>query len=324
MLALACAAGGTVGASAADHMSSSTTERYRTWRAAAAQALTARGDPDSLAAAAALSYVGQPGRLRTEFGATHMAAVDLASRASDEDPENAGIAWLRLELCAATAGCDIRDPATTMRWVDADNGAAWLATLALAQREKNGVEVDRILGEMAQTTHFDFYWNRLVVLLFDALKQVGSSLPPSYVPNDLARYNESTGVAAAEIVPPLAPLQSACRDTQALERREPCVKLARIMQRGDTVIAQLAGFGIEKHWVAPDGREARAIAERRRALEWRLASANRADEPLLPWLKSAYARRRIAAMRTIPREEDVDIAILRKRRLPINPPEESR
>jgi hypothetical protein len=312
-------------ARATDHPIALTmTERYGAWRAAAAQALSARNDPDSTAAAAAFSYLARSARQHAELTPGHAAAIELASRASDQDPENAAIAWLRLQLCAATAGCDIRDPATTMRWVDADNGAAWLSSLGVAQREKNVVEVDRILGEMAQASRFDFYWNRVVVLLFDALKRVRSSLPSSYVPNDLARYNEATGVAAAEIVAPLTALQGACREGQLSERREACVKLARIMQRSDTVVAQLAGFSMEKHWLTPDSREARALAVRRRALEWRVASANRADEPLLPWLKSAYARRRIAAMRTLPREEDVDIAILREHHLPLEPPEEPR
>jgi hypothetical protein len=34
------------------------------------------------------------------------------------------------------------------------------------------------------------------------------------------------------------------------------------------------------------------------------------------------ARERIAEMRAAPREEDVDIAFLRKHRLPLDPPEE--
>jgi hypothetical protein len=305
-------------AHAADH-SSVRSERYRAWRAAAAEVLSRRTDPDSMAAAAALSYLGQPAHARPDFTTGRLAAVELAARASDQDPENAAIAWLRLQLCAATAGCDIRDAATTMRWVDADNGAAWLPSLAVALRERNAEEVDRLLAEMAQATRFDFYWNRLVVMLFDALKVAAPSLNPGYVPSDLARYNEATAVAAAEILSPLTPLQSACRDAQAPERREPCIKLAHLMQRGDTVLAQLSGFSIEKHWLPADGREARTLAERRRLLEWRVASANRADEPLLPWLKSARARRRIAAMRTVSREEDVVMMILREQHLPLEP-----
>jgi hypothetical protein len=92
------------------------------------------------------------------------------------------------------------------------------------------------------------------------------------------------------------------------------------MEKADTVAAQIVGLHIEKHLVLTDGKEARALAERRRVLEWREASAN-LDEGL-PWLRNAMARERIAEMRAAPREEDVDIAFLRKHRLPLDPPEE--
>jgi hypothetical protein len=38
-------------------------------------------------------------------------------------------------------------------------------------------------------------------------------------------------------------------------------------------------------------------------------------------LKNARARARIAEMRAMPREEDVDIAILREHKMPLEPPD---
>ena len=93
------------------------------------------------------------------------------------------------------------------------------------------------------------------------------------------------------------------------------------MQRGDTIGAQLLGFNIERRLLAPDSKEARAIAERKRVLEWRRAAAAKFDNPLLPWTKNARARARLAHMRAIPREEDVCIAILRDLKMAIDPPE---
>jgi hypothetical protein len=296
-------------------------ERYVGWRAAAARQLAQRSDADSLAAAAALAFFAHPPRARAAATAAHALGVELATRASARAPADDGIAWLRLELCAAAAGCDIRDAATAMRWVDADNGAAWLPTLLLAEREHNAVDVDRILNEMAQTTRFEFHWTRLVVLLFDALRHASRTLPAGYVPTDLARYQEALGVIDAEVLPPLAPLGSLCRSSP--EHREPCMRIARRMQHADTVIAQMAGFSLERYWLAPDGREARVLAERRRLLQWRIEAADRADEPLLPWSRNAWARRRIGAMRTIPREEDLLLAVLRQNHLPVEPPASS-
>jgi hypothetical protein len=93
------------------------------------------------------------------------------------------------------------------------------------------------------------------------------------------------------------------------------------MQRGDTVAAQLAGFSLEKRLSPPDSKETRAVADHRHVLEWRVSTAGQIEEPLLPWLKNAHARARIAEMRAMPREEDVDIAILRQHKMPLEPPD---
>lgn len=276
-------------------------------------------DARSLAAAAALSFLA-PERSRSDSAAART-AVELAAKASDLAPADAGIGWLRLQLCAGTAGCDIRDPATTMRWVDADNSAVWMATLAVAQKDKDPEEVSRVLQEMALGSRFDIYRNRTVVLLFDALKRAGGGLPPGYVPSDLSRLSEAMAVAGAEVVPPFAPLLAACRESSGAERRENCLRVSKLMQRGDTVAAQMAGLTIERRLYSPDGKDARTVAERRRTLEWRVSAASEYDAPALPWLSNALARSRVREMRSAPREEDVDIAILRRHKVPLEPPE---
>lgn len=296
-------------------------DHYRAWRSAAVQVLVGRGDASSLATAAALSFVGPAQRLKTDSVAAMLASVELASRASELAPDDPSIAWLRLELCAATRGCDIREPATTMRWVDADNGAVWMATLAAAQKDKDGVEIDRVLQDMALGSRFDLYFNRTVVIVFDALGRVAPALPAGYVPSDLSRLSEAMAITAAEIVPPFAPLLAACRDSSTAQRRENCLRLSRLMQHGDAVATQMAGFTMERRLSAADSKAARSTAERRRVLEWRIATASGNDVPLFPWSTNALARARVAQMRSTPREEDVDIAILRKRRLPLAPPE---
>ncbi len=278
------------------------------WTAKAAPVLAARADANSLATAAALSAAGSA-----------QSALELAARASELAPQSAAIDWLRLQLCSRSQTCDIRDIATTMRWVDPDNAAAWLPTLAAAQRDKDATEVDRILADMARTNRFDLYWNRIVVFMFDALGTARGALPAT---SDSSMYAAVTGIAKEEVIPLFAPLMDACRESAALpERRDLCLKISKAMQRGDTIAAQLAGFSIERRQLAPDSKEARSIAERRRVLEWRVAAAAKLDAPLLPWMKNARTRARIAQMRAMPREEDVSIAILRKHKMALEPPE---
>ena len=294
--------------------------QYAAWTAKAAQMLIARADASSLATAAALRVVGSA--TKTEPSKSDPAAVDFAVRASELAPQSAAIGWLRLQLCARSSTCDMRDTATVMRWVDPDNAAAWLPTLAAAQRDRDTTEVDRVLADMARTDRFDLYWNRIVVLMCDALDAVRSELPGSYAASDSARYATAAGLAASEVIPPFAPLTDACRESISFpQRRELCLELSKTMQRSDTIVAQIVGFSIERRLLLPDSKEARAIAERRRVLEWRAAAAVKFDTPLLPWTKNARARARIAQMRAMPREEDVCIAILRAHKMALDPPE---
>lgn len=298
--------------------SNSGAHKLQAWRDLAVRALAARSDADALATAAALSF-------RNNHAAPSApAALQLIARASEMSPDSAAIDWLRLQLCAASPGCDSRDVATVLRWVDPENGAAWLSRLASAHKDKDTIEVERVLAGMAHGTRFDFYYNQLVVLMFDALGAVQRELPRGVLASEAARLGELKGIAHAEFLPPLSPLIAVCREPGAFERRENCLKLAKIMQKGDTVIVQMAGFTIEKFLLPPESREAKAAAERRRLLEWRAAAADEIDASILPWTRNMRVRARLAEMRLRPREEDVCIALLREHKMALEPAENPR
>jgi hypothetical protein len=304
--------------------SKSEADVFAAWRTESARTLAARGDSESLAAAAALTFIGPPSRSKADTAKAATAAVDYAAAAGERAPDNPAIGWLRLHLCASAPACDVRDAATTLRWVDADNAVAWLPTLSAAQRDKDAVQVDRVLAGMALGTRFDVYGNRTTVMIFDALKRARAALPAHYAASDVQRLTEAMGVASAAVTPSFSPLINACREAPAGDRHDACLKLAKTMQRGDAVMTQLVGFAVEKRLTPADSREQRAIAERRRLLEWRVSSANISDSPLLPWLRNARARSRLAKMRALPREEDVSIALLREHGMPLEPPEDHR
>jgi hypothetical protein len=294
--------------------------KFQVWRDEAVSALTARADANSLATAAALDFTNS-----YSAPSAALSALQLIARASDLAPDNAAIGWLHLQLCASAPSCDSRDVATVLRWVDPDNAAAWLSQLSTAYKDKDNIEVERMLGDMARGTRFDLYYNQLMVLMFDALNAVRHDLPGGVVASDTARLTALAGVANAEIIPPLSPLIDSCRESATLsERREDCLKLAKIMQRGDTVIVQMVGFSIEKRLVPPDSKEARSLAERRHLLEWRSAAAGKLDISILPWTQNSHARTRLAEMRLRPREEDVCIALLREHKIALEPAETHR
>jgi hypothetical protein len=297
--------------------SKSEANKFQVWRDEAVRALAARPDANSVATAAALGFTNS-----YAVPSAAPAALQLIARASEMAPDSGAIGWLHLQLCTATPGCDSRDVATVLRWVDPDNGAAWLSQLSTAHRDRDTVEIDRVLADMARGSRFDLYYNRIMVLMFDALSAVRRELPRGVVASDRAKLTALAGVANAEIIPPLSPLIDSCRvSTASSGRREDCLKLAKIMQRGDTVIVQMVGFSIERRLVAPDSKEAKSVAERRRLLEWRSTAVGKLDSSILPWTQNARARTRLAEMRLKPREEDVCIALLREHKMPLEPTE---
>jgi hypothetical protein len=300
--------------------SGSPADRYQVWRNEAVRALAARSDANSVATAAALSFTNS-----FAAPAAAPAALQLIARASDLAPENAAIGWLHLQLCASAPACDSRDPAFVLRWVDPDNAAAWLAQLSTAQKDKDTVEVERVLGDMARATRFDLYYNQIMVMMFDALNGVRRELPGGVVASDTAKLATLAGVATAEIIPAFSPLIDACREAAATAaRREDCLKLAKIMQKGDTVIVQMVGFGIERRLIPADSKEAKSIAERKHLLEWRSSEASKLDYAILPWTQNSRTRTRLAEMRKRSREEDVCIALLREHKMALEPAETNR
>jgi hypothetical protein len=297
------------------------------WRSQAARVLAARSDANSLVAAAALRFAGSGSKPKVKTGAPDAAvsSVDLIARAAELAPQSAAIAWLRLQMCAETPSCNSRDVATVMRWIDADNSAAWMPILTVAQKDRDTTEVDRVLDDMAQGSRFDLYFNRVAVVIYDVLKTERRALPVGYAASDWARFTEASGIAAAETTPSFTALIDACRELAAApERRDVCLKLAKTMQKGDTVAAQLVGFGIERRLLAPDSREAHVVAERKHLLEWRAAAAAQFDLPLMPWSKNTNSRARLDQMRLRQREEDVCLAILRDHKAATEPAEEHR
>jgi hypothetical protein len=273
-------------------------------RQQAIHVLLSRADADSLATAAALSFEQD----------TSPGALELAVSAAELAPQNPVVGWLHLRLCVESPSCDFRDVATVLRWIDADNGASWLPLLSAAYQDRDWTEVDRIIDDMAQTKRFDVYWNPLVVLLTDALYRARANLPHGFAGSDAERFDIASGIAD-EILPQFTALLNSCRGASAgTERREACLRLSHIMQHGDVVAAQIAGFGIEKRLLAPDSKEGRALNERRRLLEWRATAAAQIDAPL-PWLKNERARRQLARLRASPRQEDVDLAVLREHKV---------
>jgi hypothetical protein len=271
--------------------------QYAAWKTEAARTLAAREDANSQATAAVLLYVtpSLESRARAQ-------PWDLVTRAARIAPTNRAIGWLSLRICEGTLGCDVPDAATTVRWLDADNAAAWLPTMALGKR-------------------FDIYWNPAIVMMFDTLKSAAASLPRGRAETDALRYQLVLDIAAATLTPTLTPLANACREGSGPpQRHESCMKVGAIMQAGDTLSVQSLAYSIQTHLAPPETKLGRNLAERRKALDWRRGEFSKFGLPFLPWSKNRWALRRMDLMRQYSREEDLMIAVLREHRVPLDPP----
>src|ERR1700688_2346908 len=89
--------------------------KFQVWRNEAVRALAARPDANSLATAAALGFTNS-----YALPSAAPAALQLIASARELARDSGAVGWLHLQLCAATAGCDSRDVATVLRWVDPD------------------------------------------------------------------------------------------------------------------------------------------------------------------------------------------------------------
>ena len=168
------------------------------YRSLAAKVLATRTDTNSLVTAAALRFAGTNGkpRSKTVSADQQQSALELITLASEQAPQSAAIAWLHLQICVDTPSCSTPEVATVMRWIDADNGASWMPILATAQKDKDTVEITRVLDDMAQAPRFDLYLNRLTVVMFDVLKTERHALPAEYAASDWARFTEEIGRAS--------------------------------------------------------------------------------------------------------------------------------
>ena len=291
-------------------------KQYAAWKTEAARTLAAREDAISQATAAVLLFVtpSLESRARAQ-------AWDLVTGAARIAPTSRAIGWLSLRICEGTLGCDVPDAATTVRWLDADNAAAWLPTLAVAQKDKDDRETDRIIAAMALGKRFDIYWNPAIVMMFDALTSAAASLPRGRAETDASRYQLVLDIAAAALTPTLTPLANACREGSGpLQRHESCLKVGAIMQAGDTLSVQSLAYSIQMHLAPPETKLGRSLAERRKALDWRRGEFSKLGLPFLPWLRNRWVLRRLELMRQYSREEDLMIAVLREHRVPLDPP----
>jgi hypothetical protein len=213
--------------------------------------LIARGDPDSLAAAAMFE------RLTT--GQWHD-APELASRAATAAPERSDLALLQLSLCYQTPACKPEPFADRLRQLDPANGITWIFALG---RANDAAGVSAALTGLEQSQRVDLYWPALVSHLSAAVSGHAGF-------DQITAFVEVAGIGAAIAIPPLQPVSTSCSKTaianeDVLAR---CRRMIAALEHADSILLESFGNHLAARLWPEGSPEGIAVASRRRVLDY--------------------------------------------------------
>lgn len=257
--------------------------------------LSRRAEPDALATAAMLyDSVNE-----------HENALKKVRAAARLAPERADLAWLELQLCTQSNDCATDAPTRRLLALDPMNGAAFMHQLDETGNQAQA-HIDAVLLRISQTERIDFYWNRLVIAANDTLARSdfmrGDSSAGSYSPTEHA-----VGMVVAVALPGFNRITTSCSMERAVDstRRDVCLRIARALQRGDTIMAEALGMVIEERSWPLGSDEAAAAHERRESLRsWQ------GEQRKLESSESEWTSRVVAALRTHRTEREAGDAVL--------------
>jgi len=101
----------------------------------------------------------------------------LLNKAAQIDPNNALVAWTRLQLCRKRKGvsCDLAKAEANARRVDSSNGAVWMEVAALRLSEGDESAAAEAVRRAIAVPRFDTYLIDYVILMERALSTHGES-----------------------------------------------------------------------------------------------------------------------------------------------------
>jgi hypothetical protein len=140
-----------------------------------AKVLEAHATAENLATAALL-FESSSRLQRDSPDALH--ALELIQQAEGLRPQRPELVWLHLSMCRVLQCDSEQDIEVRLEKSDPDNGFAWLAELERANASGSDARVTEAVQRMASASAMDLYWNRLWVMVIDALAAADPSLTP--------------------------------------------------------------------------------------------------------------------------------------------------
>lgn len=271
----------------------------------------AGGDPDQLLAAASRAWA-----LERDF----QTALRLAGQATAAAPDRADAAWLHLRLCDASPQCQTPTLEAKLKRLAPNNGVVWLSALRRAQMQRDERAEVPILEALSHAKEFSLYWTTLVPKLTTAVQSASPARTGKEASAPLtAALNDATGWLASLSLPAFAPLNQACSPErlQDANRRDVCRRIAQVLKRSDTYIAEGVGLGVAQRIAAPGSAEANEIERQIDTLSYRNSAAASIAAAQLE--RDKFSAEVLELMQQLPREQDVSLAILRWASQPLNP-----
>ena len=204
--------------------------------------------------------------------------------------------------------------------MDAGNAAGWLPNLRAAV-DQGPEAVDAVLRSMATATSFNLYFNRVVTDIADAFARahISSGSRPGKPAGPFERMAYAAGTAAARAVPALQSVTHACADpARRATRAEPCRAILQVTASADTVLIASLGARLRVRLEAPEDPDRVAAESWRRIYEWQRTQSMALEYSI--WHVDARAETRLKLMASLPRDQDVMIAMLEKYGRPVEPP----
>lgn len=247
--------------------------------------------------------------------------LDLAKQAVARAPDRKDIAWLHMQFCQQVSGCNSAEPETRLRKLDPDNGNPWLGALSRAQQQNDSLAEEKILDELARSKHFDIYWNTLVSQTAVALSgQLPAPADPKKPAEPLSQsMNQAVNWASTIAVESFQPLTQACSETRIKKGNvaQRCAQIAVALQRSDTYIAEGIGLGIAQRLATAGTPSAQKVNTRIDTTRYQRDAAGQIMESQLD--REKFTRELLNLMASLPREQDVFIAVMRWAGQPLEP-----
>jgi hypothetical protein len=283
-----------------------------TQKPAAPASVAGSGNADELAAAALTSWGD---------GVKSSQTLAQIQRAAQSTPQRPELLWLQARICMDIPGCEPESVELQLRKLDPGSGAVWLGPLARAQARKDTQTEEQILEVMTKASHFNVYWTTLVARLTPPVSRTPAATAlPQAKPTPLTNaLNSTIGYLSRLTTQAFTPLSLACDAQQVREpgRRVRCDRIAQILQKSDTTLAEGVGLGIAQRLAGPNSMASMQITEKINTLGHQNQTSGTIVAAQVE--KEKFSDQMLKLMSELKREQDVSRAILRWAGQPLTP-----